>query len=34
MESLVMGTDVKINLNRYLAALPKASVRSLADVIQ
>lgn len=34
MESLVMGTDVKVNLNRYLAALPNASVRSLADVIQ
>ncbi|KAG7531760.1 hypothetical protein FFLO_04129 [Filobasidium floriforme] len=34
MESLVMGTDVKVNLNRYLAALPNTSVRSLADVIQ
>lgn len=34
MESLVMGTDVKVNLNKYLAALPKASVQSLADVIQ
>jgi hypothetical protein len=29
-----MGTDVKVNLNKYLAALPKASVQSLADIIQ
>lgn len=34
IDNLIMMTELKENLNGYFASLPKASVRTLAELIQ